>query len=47
MDQWEIEADHLKDAEQKGFVAIRTSAKDGTGVEAAFTTLAEMMLEAH
>jgi len=47
MDQWEIEADHFKDAEQKGFVAIRTSAKDGTGVEAAFTTLAEMMLEAH
>jgi len=46
MDQWEIGTDHVKDTEQKGFVAIQTSAKDGIGVEAAFAALAEMMLEA-
>jgi len=46
IDLWEIETDHLRDTEQRGFAVIQTSAKDGTGVEEAFATLAEMMLEA-
>ena len=45
MDQWEIEMDHLKDTAQKGFVVIQTSAKEGTAVEEAFSSLAEMMLK--
>ena len=47
MDQWEIETDDLQDTKNKGLVVVQASAKEGTGVEAAFTTLAEMMLEAH
>ncbi len=46
MDQWEIENEHLRDTKNNGFVVIQTSAKDGSGVEEAFTALAEMMLEA-
>lgn len=45
MDAWEIEPAQLEAMEKQGFVTIVTSAKDGTSVEAAFTTLAEMMLE--
>lgn len=45
MDTWEIEPVQLETLENQGVVVIRTSAKDGSGVEKAFTTLAEMMLE--
>jgi len=45
MDTWEIEPAQLEALENQGAVIIRTSAKDGSGVELAFTTLAEMMLE--
>ena len=46
MDTWEIKPAQLAALEDRGAVVIRTSAKDGSGVEKAFTTLAEMMLEA-
>lgn len=45
MDAWEIEPARLEALENQGAVVIRTSAKEGAGVESAFTTLAEMMLE--
>lgn len=45
MDTWEIEPTQLEALENQGTVIIQTSAKDGSGVELAFTTLAEMMLE--
>lgn len=45
MDAWEIEPARLDALENQGAVVIRTSAKEGAGVESAFTTLAEMMLE--
>jgi small GTP-binding protein len=46
IDTWEIESSQLEALEHQGAAVIRTSAKDGSGVELAFTTLAEMMLEA-
>lgn len=45
IDTWEIEPVQVEALENQGVVVIRTSAKDGSGVESAFTTLAEMMLE--
>ena len=45
MDSWEIEPIQLDALEKKGLVIVRTSAKEGSGVEKAFTTLVEMMLE--
>ncbi len=45
MDAWEIEPVQLEAMRTQGVVTIQTSAKDGSGVESAFTTLAEMMLE--
>lgn len=45
-DTWEIEPSQLEALERHGAAVIRTSAKDGSGVELAFTTLAEMILEA-
>ena len=45
MDTWEIEHAQLAELEDRGAVVIRTSAKDGSGVEEAFSTLTEMMLE--
>ena len=44
MDRWEISAAQQSDLEKQGAVVIRTSAKDGSGVEPAFTRLVEMML---
>ena len=45
MDTWEIEPIQLETLEKQGMVIVRTSAKDGSGVEKVFTILAEMMLE--
>ena len=45
MDAWEIDPAQLEAMKTQGVVAIQTSAKDGSDVESAFTTLAEMMLE--
>ena len=39
IDSWEIEPSQLASLEHQGAVVIRTSAKDGSGVESAFTTL--------
>jgi hypothetical protein len=44
-DAWEIEATHMEAITNQGVGSIQTSAKDGSGVEAAFIKLAEMMLE--
>jgi len=41
---WEIEAVQLEELQRQGAPIIRTSAKDGSGVEQAFVTLVEMML---
>ncbi len=45
MDSWEIEPIQLDALEKQGMVIVRTSAKEASGVEKAFTTLVEMMLE--
>jgi small GTP-binding protein len=45
MGAWEIEAAHMESILTQGVIGIQTSAKDGSGVESAFITLAEMMLE--
>jgi small GTP-binding protein len=45
IDNWEIGPSQLEALERRGAAVLRTSAKDGSGVELAFTTLAEMMLE--
>ena len=45
MDTWEIEPIQLEALEKLGMMVVRTSAKDGSGVQKAFTALAEMMLE--
>jgi small GTP-binding protein len=45
MDSWEIEPIQLDALEKQGLVIVWTSAKEGSGVEKAFTTLVEMMLE--
>ncbi len=45
MDSWEIEPIQLEALEKQGMVSVRTSAKEGSGVEEAFATLVEMMLE--
>ncbi|MBN2208729.1 MAG: GTP-binding protein [Candidatus Coatesbacteria bacterium] len=44
-DQWELDDDRLTELENTGHRLMRTSAKSGAGVEEAFSTLAEMMLE--
>ena len=45
-DVWEIETDQLEAMQKQGMITIVTSAKEGVGVESAFTALAEMMVEA-
>ncbi len=45
-EQWEIEDRELVALAQKGWRVIKTSAKTGVGVEDAFLSLAEYMLEA-
>jgi len=45
-EQWEIEDRELEALAQKGWRVIKTSAKTGVGVEDAFLSLAEYMLEA-
>ena len=44
-DAWEIAPDQLVKLEDQGAVVARTSARDGSGVEAAFLKLACMMTE--
>ncbi|WP_419657047.1 small GTP-binding protein [Desulfosarcina variabilis str. Montpellier] len=44
MDRWEISASQQSALEGEGAVVVQTSAKDGSGVESAFTRLVEMML---
>lgn len=41
---WEIGADEVDALRSQGWTVLETSAKSGDGVEAAFTTLARMML---
>ncbi|MDZ8189194.1 MAG: Rab family GTPase [Nostoc sp. ChiSLP02] len=43
-DEWEIESTEIDEVLQKGWTVIKTSAKDGTGVEEVFQTLAEKIL---
>lgn len=45
-DQWQLEDRELEALAQKGWRVIKTSAKSGEGVEDAFLSLAEKMLEA-
>jgi small GTP-binding protein/PAS domain S-box-containing protein len=42
MGAWEIEAAHMESILTQGVIGIQTSAKDGSGVESAFITLAEI-----
>lgn len=44
VDQWEIEADSERNLVDRGWMVLRTSAKTGEGVEAAFYGLAQAML---
>lgn len=44
VDQWEIEADSERNLVDRGWMVLRTSAKTGEGVEAAFHGLAQAML---
>lgn len=44
-EQWEIEPEKERELAGRGWNVIRTSAKTGEGVELAFSTLAEAMLE--
>lgn len=44
-EEWEIEQTAIDALAQKGWTVIRTSAKTGEGVEEAFTSLAERMME--
>ncbi len=46
VEEWEIEERELEALTEKGWHIIRTSAKTGTGVEEAFMTLAQKMIEA-
>lgn len=43
MDRWEISPSEQNALEKQGAVVVQTSAKDGSGVESAFTRLVEMM----
>jgi small GTP-binding protein len=43
-ERWEISPSQKSDLEKQGAVVVQTSAKDGSGVESAFTRLVEMML---
>lgn len=43
-DSWEIEPAELEELQHQGTRVLRTSAKDGSGVESAFITLVEMMM---
>ncbi len=45
-DEWEIDQPSLDGLATKGWTILQTSAKSGQGVEEAFTTLAQRMLEA-
>ena len=45
VDKWEIEERELEALVEKGWHIIRTSAKSGVGVEEAFLTLAQKMME--
>lgn len=45
IEQWEIEERELVALVEKGWHVIRTSAKSGAGVEEAFMTLAQKMME--
>ena len=44
-EEWSLEEREIEEMIDKGWQVIRTSAKTGVGVEAAFLTLAEKMLE--
>jgi small GTP-binding protein len=44
-DEWEIETTEIDAINQKGWTAIKTSAKNGLGVEEVFQTLAKKILD--
>ncbi|MBH8571482.1 GTP-binding protein [Nostocaceae cyanobacterium CENA369] len=44
-DEWEIETAEIDAINQKGWTAIKTSAKNGLGVEEVFQTLAKKFLD--
>ena len=44
-DQWEVDADRLKELADHGWNLLRTSAKTGEGVEETFMTLAQAMVK--
>jgi len=44
-DQWILETQEIEEVANSGWQVIMTSAKDGLGVEEAFLTLAQKMLE--
>lgn len=44
-EEWEIEDSTIEELWAKGWMAIKTSAKSGLGVEAAFLNLTEKMME--
>jgi small GTP-binding protein len=44
-DEWEIESTETDDLIQKGWTVIKTSAKNGVGVEEAFQTLGKKILD--
>ena len=44
-DEWALDEAELTDAEADGWTVVRTSAKTGQGVEEAFHTLAQQILE--
>ncbi len=44
-DEWEIDGKTLEDLSGDGFTVVRTSAKTGMGVEEAFLSLTQKMLE--
>jgi len=43
-DSWEVTDNDIADLEQQGLTIMKTSAKTGHGVDAAFLALAEAML---
>jgi putative ribosome biogenesis GTPase RsgA len=45
-DQWSLENEELEELRNSGWQMLLTSAKTGSGVEEAFLTLAQKMLEA-
>ncbi len=44
-DEWEIESTEIDDVIEKGWTVIKTSAKNGLGVEELFQTLAKKILD--